>query len=109
MMSSQLLHLVLGCAIFPARAGRGIFCAGEPGGKCVGYTHKIERGAAGSYAGAGSGAWQRRKLLTSKLCNDASQWDFLPEEVNSGETAEATDWSFTWRSTAFARRTHPYG
>jgi MFS family permease len=80
----------------------------SPSGQIIGYDHKIEEKRAGASLDGAAAQAAARSYLTAKLGMDLSGWDVLPEEANSNQRPNRTDWSFTWEKHGFRAKDAPY-
>jgi len=108
MMSSQLHIWYWDVRFFRPQQEEEFFVRVSPAGNVVGYTHKIEEARPGATLERRAAQASAQNFLVSKLGIDVSQWDFLPEEVNSIKRPNRTDWSFTWEKHGFRAKDAPY-
>jgi hypothetical protein len=108
MMSSQLHLWYWDVRFFRPQQEEEFFVRVSPAGNVVGYTHKIEEARSGATLERTAAQALAQDFLASRLAIDASQWDFLPEEVNSTKRPNRTDWSFTWEKHGFRAKDAPY-
>lgn len=108
MISSQLHIWYWDVRFFRPQQEEEFFVRVSPAGNVVGYTHKIEEGRPGTTLVRAAAQAEAQNFLASRLGIDASQWDFLPEEVNSVKRPKRTDWSFTWERHGFRAKDAPY-
>lgn len=80
----------------------------SPAGKVVGYEHSIEEARAAKSLEREPALAVAENFLQSKMGDDLSQWQFLPEEANSTVRSNRLDWSFTWERKGFRAKEAPY-
>jgi membrane protease YdiL (CAAX protease family) len=80
----------------------------SPAGQIVGYEHKIEEARAGASLDRATAQSAAQKYLSARLGMDLRGWDLLPEEANSNNRPNRTDWSFTWEKHSFRAKDAPY-
>ena len=108
MMSSQLHIWYWDVRFFRPQQEEEFFVRVSPAGNVVGYTHKIEEARLGATLERAAAQAEAQNFLASRLGIDTSQWDSLPEEVNSLKRPKRTDWSFTWEKHGFRAKEAPY-
>ncbi len=108
MMSSQLHIWYWDVRFFRPQQEEEFFVRVSPAGNVVGYTHKIEEARPGATLERAAAQAEAQNFLASRLGIDTSQWDSLPEEVNSLKRPKRTDWSFTWEKHGFRAKEAPY-
>jgi hypothetical protein len=108
MMSSQLHIWYWDVRFFRPQQEEEFLVRVSPAGNVVGYTHKIEEARPGATLERAAAQAEAQNFLALRLGIDTSQWDFLPEEVNSVKRPKRTDWSFTWEKHGFRAKDAPY-
>ena len=108
LMSSQLHVWYWDVRFFRPLQEEEFYVRVSPAGNVVGYTHKIEEARPGAALDRATAQARAQNVLVSNLGQDASQWDFLPEEANSIKRPNRTDWNFTWEKHGFRAKEAPY-
>jgi membrane protease YdiL (CAAX protease family) len=80
----------------------------SPGGKVLGFEHKIEEARAAKSLNREEALSKAQDFLQKTMGDDLSAWEFLPEEANSETRPNRVDWSFTWERKGFKAKEAPY-
>jgi len=80
----------------------------NPAGQVVGYEHKVEETRAGATLYRDGAQQIAQSFAATKLGDDLSAWELLPEEANTTRHTKRTDWSFTWERRGFRAKDAPY-
>ena len=109
MMSSQLDIWYWDVRFFRPQQEEEYHVRISPGGKVVGYEHKIPEARAGPSIDRQQAQAAAQSFLIGTLGIDLNNWDFLAEESNSNKKPNRMDWSFTWEKTGSAPKTRLTG
>lgn len=80
----------------------------SPAGKIVGYERTLPEAAPGVTLTREAALESAQKFLESRLGPATSGWEYLPEEANSEQRPNRTDWAFTWERKNFKAKDAPY-
>jgi hypothetical protein len=108
MMSSQLDIWYWDVRFFRPQQEEEYHVRISPGGKVVGYEHKIPEARAGPSIDRQQAQAAAQSFLIGTLGIDLNNWDFLAEESNSNKKPNRMDWSFTWEKHGFRAKDAPY-
>jgi hypothetical protein len=108
MMSSQLDIWYWEVRFFRPQQEEEFHVRVSPGGKVVGYDHKIPEARAAPAIDRQQAQAAAQSFLIGTLGLDLNNWDFLSEESNSNKKPNRLDWSFTWEKHGFRAKDAPY-
>ena len=80
----------------------------DPAGEIVRYEHKVADEAPGARLGQATARAKAESFLRDTLHKDLSAYDYLPEEANSKEHPNRSEWDFTWERHGFRAKDAPY-
>jgi len=80
----------------------------SPAGNIVGYEHVVPEARAGATLTKDNAEKKAQEFLSGKLGVNLNEWNFLPEEANSQQLTNRTDWNFTWEKRNFRAKDAPY-
>jgi len=108
MMSSQLDIWYWDVRFFRPQQEEEFHVRISPGGRVVGYEHKIPEARAAPSVDRQQAQAAAQSFLIGTLGIDLNNWDLLPEESNSNKKPNRLDWSFTWEKHRFRAKDAPY-
>ena len=80
----------------------------DPAGEIVGYEHRVADEAPGARLDQAAARAKAESFLRDTLHKDLSTYDYLPEEANSKEHPNRSEWDFTWERHGFRAKDAPY-
>jgi membrane protease YdiL (CAAX protease family) len=80
----------------------------DPAGEIVGYEHVVADEATGARLDQAAARAKAESFLRDTLHKDLSAYDYLPEEANSKEHPNRSEWDFTWERHGFRAKDAPY-
>ncbi len=80
----------------------------DPAGEIVGYEHVVADEAPGARLDQAAARAKAESFLRDTLHRDLSAYDYLPEEANSKDHPNRSEWDFTWERHGFRAKDAPY-
>jgi hypothetical protein len=80
----------------------------NPAGQVIGFDHHVPEAQPGGRLDRDAAEQKAQAFFVTRLGDDPSAWQLLPEEANSTRRSERTDLSFTWEKRGFRAKDAPY-
>jgi len=80
----------------------------DPAGEIVGYEHVVADETPGARLDQAAARAKAESFLRDTLHKDLSAYDYLPEEANSKDHPNRSEWNFTWERHGFRAKDAPY-